>query len=523
MLNNKSKFIVIGVIFYLLIITLSNLPSQCTTIDIEKRKQFPAMFEKNREGFVVESTIQSNVTWRQVDDPYIISNITYVLNNSVLTIEPGVEVIFEDGGMLILGGYIPSLFMEGFPQIDSKPDGKESIFSNGNADKPIKFMIDENISHNYTGFIGIGVNSNAIFRHSFFIGTRGLGFSGTNDCIVEKCNFYNGTGVIVDDVPIDDPYSNTNNITIHSSNFVNNTYSFVIYNDAGENFQEHIENGTYGNKIYANNIINSPVYLWTNEIISPHSHSTWNDTQGHGNYWSDYNGTDLDNDSIGDTNLPWHGLDWCPLMEPNPAISLCNSSWLNMTPSFDPDDKDGDRLPDIWEEAHGLDPADPWDANGDQDNDGLSNTAEYENGTDPRSRDTDGDHIDDKWEIDHGLDPTNPADARRDADDDGLSNLAEIENNTDPFSNDTDGDGMPDGWEALFGLDPLDPSDAEVDADNDGSSNLEEYLEGTNPVELQAGNGDSGGKNLSVLFYVGAVVVAFLLTIIFVVAIKRGR
>ena len=53
--------------------------------------------------------------------------------------------------------------------------------------------------------------------------------------------------------------------------------------------------------IYRNNFVNNTFPILFDE--SYYTDSTWNDTRGHGNYWSDYNGTDINNDGIGDTNL----------------------------------------------------------------------------------------------------------------------------------------------------------------------------------------------------------------------------
>jgi len=46
-------------------------------------------------------------------------------------------------------------------------------------------------------------------------------------------------------------------------------------------------------------------------------------------------------------------------------------------------DNDGDRMPTVWESAHGLNPNDPTDAFEDDDGDGQTNLDEYLSGTDP--------------------------------------------------------------------------------------------------------------------------------------------
>ena len=138
----------------------------------------------------------------------------------------------------------------------------------------------------------------------------------------------------------------------------------------------------------------------------------------------------------------------------------------------------------------------------DTDGDGIPDVKEiYEYGTSPTSNDTDGDGMPDGWEINNRqwiesagvwtLDPTSPLDAAQDADNDGLSNYAEFLNGTSPDNPDTDGDGMPDGWEVFNGLNPLDSSDAAGDMDSDGLPNLSEYLNHTG-----ANNSDTDGDGL---------------------------
>jgi uncharacterized repeat protein (TIGR02543 family) len=68
-------------------------------------------------------------------------------------------------------------------------------------------------------------------------------------------------------------------------------------------------------------------------------------------------------------------------------------------------DADNDGMTDSFEFQYGLDPSNPDDASGDRDGDGLSNLEEYEAGTDPNLEDTDDDGLSDGYELENGSDP----------------------------------------------------------------------------------------------------------------------
>jgi hypothetical protein len=75
-------------------------------------------------------------------------------------------------------------------------------------------------------------------------------------------------------------------------------------------------------------------------------------------------------------------------------------------------DTDNDTIPDSYEMAHGLNPANN-DTALDLDNDGVTNLQEYELGTNPGLADTDGDGYTDKEEVDAGTSPTDGDDMPR--------------------------------------------------------------------------------------------------------------
>lgn len=121
--------------------------------------------------------------------------------------------------------------------------------------------------------------------------------------------------------------------------------------------------------------------------------------------------------------------------------------------------------------------------------------------------DADSDGMSDKFEAANGLHPLDLADAAQDADEDGLTNLAEFNLGTNINNADTDGDGMSDKFESLYaGLNPL-LNDATADLDGDGLSNVLEAQLGLNPI-VSDGAPVASGTALSGQLTVNTVLVA---------------
>ncbi|MDB4354049.1 hypothetical protein N9Z02_01965, partial [Akkermansiaceae bacterium] len=168
---------------------------------------------------------------------------------------------------------------------------------------------------------------------------------------------------------------------------------------------------------------------------------------------------------------------------------------------LDNSDDDNDGLPNIWETDNGLDPNDPTGINGatgDFDSDNVDNITEFTNGTNPDNPDSDGDTLTDDVETntdifngptDTGTDPLS-----KDSDGDGLDDNIEDGSGTfvsatmtgsDPNSTDSDLDTMPDIYEVNNMLDP-NVDDGALDADSDLVTNLTEFTNGTDPNDTDS-------------------------------------
>ncbi len=107
------------------------------------------------------------------------------------------------------------------------------------------------------------------------------------------------------------------------------------------------------------------------------------------------------------------------------------------SPDFDPFDRDGDGLPNLFEE---------------------------ENSLNPDKADTDGDGTFDGGEVLNGTSGS-VANATQDTDGDGFSDDAETRFGTSSADADTDDDGLPDSYEVLFGFNPLNPGSTQAVVD----------------------------------------------------------
>jgi parallel beta-helix repeat protein len=209
------------------------------------------------------------------------------------------------------------------------------IRADGNVD-PTGAPIQRNGDvYTLTGNITSDTDGIVVERNNIVIDGNGYAVQGNNNTTVRGngLNLTDINNVTIKNTVIENfqngiwLYSSSNN-SITENNITNNVVVGIelilnsIYNSISGNTIAN--NGYYGislqsdrrvldstdNTVFHNDFINNTVEVksWTSERAN-----FW-DNGCEGNYWSAYNGTDLDNDGVGDTYLPWEGVDNYPLM-----------------------------------------------------------------------------------------------------------------------------------------------------------------------------------------------------------------
>lgn len=144
-----------------------------------------------------------------------------------------------------------------------------------------------------------------------YMGSSSRNNSISHNNIIDASMSLMGAGIVIGDA--------ANNVIFRNyiaENFASGIYitefgvnNYIIENNITKNKIYGMQIWQYGNFVYHNNFIDN---------VEEHVHgvggNTW-DNGSVGNYWSDYDGDDLDGDGIGDTNVPWEGVDYYPLMD----------------------------------------------------------------------------------------------------------------------------------------------------------------------------------------------------------------
>jgi parallel beta-helix repeat protein len=122
-------------------------------------------------------------------------------------------------------------------------------------------------------------------------------------------------------------------VYVRGNSVFSNNYGICWTNDAQENFiiENNIASNEWGliwysilginNYIYHNTLENNAITheMWYGDTLDQSGQNFWNDLYpSGGNYWSNYNGTDNNNDGLGDTpyTIDSNNIDYYPLMSP---------------------------------------------------------------------------------------------------------------------------------------------------------------------------------------------------------------
>lgn len=326
----------------------------------------------NAEISIPETHIITNTTWTLTESPYFVEGNITIDEGITLTIEPGVDVLFNGrykllvDGTLIAAGTPTNMIRFTSNMTDPAPGDWYGIQSNitGTGHLTIKYC---NITHGDTSITLFNSSFNSVLYNNIFLNddigiflfcssnnnisdnnvfdnnSTGISLLGSNNCTINNNKVINNSagGIAIiggSNNSISDNnvlynlfggislYSAPNTNITHNEIYSNTLQGIFLLDSSSVNItNNNISNNPVGikswsssnNWLYHNNLIDN-----TEQAIDDEANNNW-DNGFVGNYWSDYDGIDNDNNGIGDSPyvIDEDSQDNFPLMNPLPDTS----------------------------------------------------------------------------------------------------------------------------------------------------------------------------------------------------------